>query len=115
MTSISVSPPSFSHRFRTMSVSRNVDPEQHDARQHPPGKAVDPEVLQDRRLVLDQLAAVRRDEWFGLVARRFLHHRPERTHRPCHDGQMPSDAIRDWLADQVRSRVVGTSAPERAG
>jgi len=27
---------------------------------------------------------------------------------------MPSDAIRDWLADQVRSRVVGTSGPERA-
>jgi len=27
---------------------------------------------------------------------------------------MPSDAIRDWLADQVRSRVVGTAAPERA-
>ncbi|MGH9133867.1 MAG: oxygenase MpaB family protein [Ilumatobacteraceae bacterium] len=27
---------------------------------------------------------------------------------------MPSDALRDWLAGQVRSRVVGTSAPERA-
>jgi uncharacterized protein (DUF2236 family) len=27
---------------------------------------------------------------------------------------MPGDVIRDWLAGQVRSRVVGTGAPERA-
>ena len=90
-------------------------PEQHDARKHPSGKAVDPEVFEDRRLLLDQRLPSAATSASGSSLGGSSITARERTHGPCHDGQMPSDSIRDWLADQVRSRVVGSSRSRTGG